>query len=42
MFWGALHGLTQFKKLEDTVFEGDEHRQVFNYAVDRLVEGLRQ
>jgi AcrR family transcriptional regulator len=42
MFWGALHGLTQFKKLEDTVFEGDEHRQVYNYAVDQLVEGLRQ
>ena len=42
MFWGALHGLTQFKKLEDTVLEGDEHRQMYNYAVNQLIEGLRR
>jgi AcrR family transcriptional regulator len=40
MFWGALHGLTQFKKLERTVLEGQDHRQVFNYAVDQLIDGL--
>ena len=42
MFWGALHGLTQFKKLEDTVLEGEEHARIFNYAVDQLVEGVKR
>jgi AcrR family transcriptional regulator len=41
MFWGALHGLTQFKKLEDTVLEGEEHRRIFDYAVEQLIEGLK-
>jgi TetR/AcrR family transcriptional regulator len=41
MFWGALHGLTQFKKLEDTVLEGEEHSHLFDYAVEQLVEGLK-
>ena len=41
MFWGALHGLTQFKKLEDTVLEGEDHQHIFNYAVDQLIDGLR-
>lgn len=41
MFWGALHGLTQFKKLEDTVLEGLEHRRLFDYAVAQLIEGLK-
>ncbi len=42
MFWGTLHGLTQFKKLEDTVLEGDDHGQIFNYAVDQLIGGLNR
>ena len=41
MFWGALHGLTQFKKLEETVLEGEEHHRIFDYAVDQLIEGLK-
>jgi AcrR family transcriptional regulator len=41
MFWGALHGLTQFKKLEDTVLEGENHQHLFNYAVDQLIDGLK-
>lgn len=41
MFWGALHGLTQFKKLEDTVLEGQDHGQIFLYAVERMIEGLK-
>ena len=40
LFWGALHGLTQFKKLEDTVLGGEAHRQIFTYAVDQLIGGL--
>jgi hypothetical protein len=42
MFWGALHGLTQFKKLEDTVLEGEDHAHIFEYAVDQLIDGLKQ
>ncbi|MBC2712239.1 MAG: TetR/AcrR family transcriptional regulator [Desulfosarcina sp.] len=42
MFWGALHGLTQFKKLEDTVLEGEDHQLIFNYAVDQLIDGLKR
>ena len=41
LFWGALHGLTQFRKLEATVLEGQDHGLIFKYAVDQLVEGLR-
>jgi AcrR family transcriptional regulator len=41
MFWGALHGLTQFKKLEDTVLEGENHQHLFIYAVDQLIDGLK-
>lgn len=40
MFWGALHGLTQFKKLQDTVLEGEDHQHIYNYAVDQLIDGL--
>lgn len=40
LFWGALHGLTQFKKLEQTVLEGESHAQLFAYAVDQLIDGL--
>lgn len=41
LFWGALHGLTQFKKLEDTVLGGEDHRELFSHAVDELIEGLK-
>ena len=41
MFWGALHGLTQFKKLEKTVLEGEDHGRIFNYAVEQLIDGLK-
>jgi AcrR family transcriptional regulator len=41
MFWGALHGLIQFKKLERTLLEDDGHARMFGYAVDQLVAGLR-
>lgn len=42
MFWGALHGLTQFKKLEETVLEGEDHGRIFNYAVEQLINGLKR
>ncbi len=42
MFWGALHGLTQFKKLEETVLEGEDHGHIFNYALEQLIVGLKR
>ncbi len=42
MFWGALHGLTQFKKLEETVLEGEDHGHIFNYAIEQLIHGLKR
>ena len=41
LFWGALHGLTQFKKLEDTVLGGQDHRELYRHAVDARVEGFK-
>jgi AcrR family transcriptional regulator len=41
MFWGALHGLTQFKKLEETVLDGQDHGQLCAYAIEQLILGLR-
>ena len=42
LFWGALHGLTQFKKLEETVLEGEDHGHIVKYAVDQLIDGLKR
>ena len=42
MFWGALHGLTQFKKLEETVLAGEDHGHLFHYAVEQLIHGLKR
>jgi TetR/AcrR family transcriptional regulator len=41
MFWAALYGLIQFKKLEQTVLEGHDHRSIFDYTVDQLIDGLK-
>ena len=41
LFWGALHGLTQFKKLEATVLGGEHHLELYLHAVDELIEGLK-
>lgn len=41
LFWGALHGMVQFKKLEATVLGGDSYRRIFSYAVDQFITGLR-
>ena len=41
-FWGTLHGLIQFKKLRDTVLEGDSHADLINHAVTHFIDGLRR
>ena len=40
-FWGTLHGLIQFRKLEDTVLDGDSHKEILGHAVDHFINGLR-
>ena len=41
MFWAALHGLVQIKKLQPTILQGDRHQEIFNYAVDHMIRGFR-
>ncbi len=40
MFWGTIHGLVQFKKLEHTTLENETHKEVFDYSVEKMVQGL--
>ena len=40
MFWGTIHGLVQFKKLKNTILYGDNHKEIYQYAIDSLVDGL--
>lgn len=40
VFWGALYGLIQFRKLENTVLEGEDHKAVFHYAVEQFIQRL--
>ena len=39
-FWGMLHGLVQFRKLQGTIMEGGQFRHFFNYAVEHFIAGL--
>lgn len=39
--WGTLHGLIQFRKLKDTVLDGDSHKKILDHAVDHFINGLR-
>jgi AcrR family transcriptional regulator len=40
-FWGMLHGLVQFRKLQDTIIESGHFRQYFNYAVETFLLSLK-
>lgn len=40
MFWGTIHGLVQFKKLEHTTLENESHKAVYDYSVEKMVQGL--
>ena len=41
MFWGTLHGLIQFKKLEKTVLENKDHEQIFRYSIEKLIHSIK-
>lgn len=40
VFWGTIHGLVQFQKLKNTILHGDNHEEIYQYAIDSLVGGL--
>jgi AcrR family transcriptional regulator len=40
MFWGACHGLVQFRKFDSTMLKGRSEKDVYRYAVDRMITGL--
>lgn len=41
MFWGTLHGLLHFKKLENTVLEYENHMDLYEYSVNKLIDGIK-
>jgi AcrR family transcriptional regulator len=41
MFWGTLHGLIHFKKLERTVLENKSHEKLFDYSVQKLIQSIK-
>ena len=41
LFWGSIHGLVQFRKLESTTLNGRPHAAIFACAVDHLLDGLK-
>lgn len=41
MFSGLLQGLTQYKKLEKTVFDGDSFTEIFAFAIHQFIESLK-
>jgi len=41
LFWGTLHGVIHFKKLEKTVLENESHEKLFNYSVQKLIHSIK-
>lgn len=41
LFWGAIHGLVQFRKFEAATMGGLPHASVFTRAVDHLLAGMK-
>ncbi len=39
-FWGLVHGLTQFKKLETTILKDDNHTAIFSSSIDRFIQAI--
>jgi len=39
--WAMLHGLIQFKKLKNTILQGENHKQLVEYAINQFVENLK-
>lgn len=40
-FFSSLHGLMQLKKLEHTALAGENHKQIYDFAVEQLMSGFK-
>jgi AcrR family transcriptional regulator len=40
MLWGTMHGLIQFKKMENTVLQGEDHATVYKDSVEHMIQSL--
>ncbi len=40
MFWGTIHGLIQFKKLEHTTLETENLYLIYHYSVNKLIQTI--
>lgn len=40
LFWGMIHGLIHFKKLEHTTLQNENHLLVFQYSVNKLIQSI--
>jgi AcrR family transcriptional regulator len=40
LFWGTIHGLIHFKKLEHTTLQNENHLLVFQYSVNKLIQSI--
>ena len=41
MFWGTIHGLLQFRKLEKTALGNEDHEQLYHYSVEKLTSSIK-
>ena len=42
LFWGTLHGVLQFRKLQKTILEGEDFDTFFDYCVQSFIDGLKK
>lgn len=40
MFWGALQGLIQYKKMKTTLLEGQDFKGLYCYSVEHLIQSI--
>jgi len=41
LFWGALHGLTHFKKFEKTILGNQNLEEIYEFSVQRLIYSIK-
>ncbi|MCP4718262.1 MAG: TetR/AcrR family transcriptional regulator [Desulfobacteraceae bacterium] len=41
LFWGTMHGLIHFKKLEHTTLQNENHQLIYQYSVDKLIKSIQ-
>lgn len=41
LFWATLHGVIQFKKLQNTILKHVKHKDLYAHAVDEFIAQLR-